>query len=321
MKRAHRVGASIILYFAFAAAITTLVVVAVALPSLMNNTAGLPGTVTPSSTPVPTTPAPPLIVEISGTATPPPPMGQPGPWALTFRDEFDGQSLDTGRWTSCYPWYDPTQGCTNAGNQELQWYLPQEVSVADGILSLTAEENTYTGLDGQTYTYTSGMIASGSRLPVTTGYSFQYGYVEAAMKVPAGKGLWPAFWLAPADGSWPPEVDIAEHVGGGNPTKISMVVHFAVQYGHLSDITEYVGPNFATDWHVFGLDWQPDSLTWYIDGVPRKQYTNIQNIPHQPMYLVFTLAILGSRAPEPNAPFPQVLQVSYVRVWQRPSGQ
>jgi beta-glucanase (GH16 family) len=262
---------------------------------------------------------PPTEVPIPGAESPLLPAGQAGLWELVFQDEFEGDVLDGSKWTTCYQWFDPAGGCTNEGNHELEWYLPQAVTVAGGSVTLRADQGVYTGTNGTAYPYTSGMIASGADPSTAPRFVYQYGFAEARLKLPAGKGLWPAFWLAPADGSWPPEVDIAERVGGTSPDKVEMVLHFALpQGGHDSSITEFVGPDFQAGWHIFGLQWTPDDLTWYIDGVARKHYTKVQNIPHTPMYLIVSLAILGQRPPDASVQFPAVLSVDYVRVWQEP---
>jgi beta-glucanase (GH16 family) len=246
------------------------------------------------------------------------PVGQAGPWKLVFQDEFEGHALDGSKWTTCYPWFDPAGGCTNEGNHELEWYLPQAVTVAGGTVTLRADQGPYTGTNGTVYPYTSGMIASGATPSTDPRFVYQYGYAEARLKLPAGRGLWPAFWLAPADGTWPPEVDIAERVGGTSPDKVEMVLHFALpQGGHDSSITEFEGPDFQAEWHVFGLEWTPDELTWYIDGVMRKHYTKVKNIPQKPMYPIVSLAVLGRRPPDASVQFPATMSVDYVRVWQR----
>lgn len=308
-----------------------LIVFAATLPSLAGNLRpqALPGvaptavpaleaaaaTTPPTATPTP--PAAPLPTNMPGIASPLLPVGQNGPWTLVFQDEFEGDTLDTGKWTTCYPWFDPAGGCTNEGNSELEWYLPQAVTVAGGALTLHADYGSYTGTNGKVYSYTSGMIASGATPSTGPRFVYQYGYAEARLKLPAGRGLWPAFWLAPADGTWPPEVDIAERVGGTSPNKVEMVLHFALpQGGHDSSITEFVGPDFQAEWHVFGLEWTPDDLTWYVDGVERKHYTKIKNIPQKPMYPIVSLAVLGRRPPDATVQFPATFSVDYVRVWQ-----
>jgi beta-glucanase (GH16 family) len=80
------------------------------------------------------------------------------------------------------------------------------------------------------------------------------------------------------------------------------------------------GPNFAEDWHTFGLDWKPDSLTWYVDGEERWRITDPAQIPHEQMYLITNLAVGGeyTTAPSASTRFPSALEVDYIKVWGAP---
>jgi beta-glucanase (GH16 family) len=138
------------------------------------------------------------------------PGGLTGKWKQIFDDEFNGTSLDTSKWKPCYH----SGNCTNSGNNELEWYLLENVTVSNGILHLRAKKQIYDAPDGKKYYYTSGMISS-------TNFSFTYGYVEMRARVTACKGMWSAFWMLPTDGSWPPEIDTQE-VLGKDPTTVHM---------------------------------------------------------------------------------------------------
>ncbi len=334
MKKAS-FGISVAVY-----ALLTILVIAVlalTLPPLVHVTAPPPPLAkvpTPTATAIPPTPtplptiaafvpgsgAPAAAAPAEATARPPAallPVGRTTGWNLVFQDEFAGAALDRGKWTTCYPWFEPAKGCTSVGNDELQWYLPQQVQVANGQLDLSVQPQRYKGTDGQTYDYVSGMVASGAGPATGPGFAFQYGYAEARLKIPAGSGVCPAFWLNPANGSWPPEVDIAERVGNPDSNKIEMIVHYLLpQGGHDFNSTHFTGPDFSADWHVFGIEWTPNSLVWYIDGVERKRFTPVDRIPHTPMVILFTLAIRGDPGPDETVTFPATLAVDYVRVWQ-----
>ena len=82
----------------------------------------------------------------------------PGP-TMVFADEFEQDVLDRGRWTTCYWWDDG--GCTNSGNDELEWYLPGNVEVSDGVLRLEARRTRVLGADGKSHPYTSGTVTTG----------------------------------------------------------------------------------------------------------------------------------------------------------------
>ena len=139
----------------------------------------------------------------------PAPVGATGEWNLVFQDDFNATSLDTAKWATCYDWNN--KGCYHQSNNELNWYDAAHISVSGGAAHLTATNTPITGSDGHPYDYVSGMITTGrDSYFAPAKYNFQYGYAEARLKLPAGQGLWPAFWLLPADQSWPPEIDIFE---------------------------------------------------------------------------------------------------------------
>ena len=123
-------------------------------------------------------------------------------------ERFGGSTLSTTRWSRCYWW--STTTCTNLATKELQVYTPRNVAVANGTLRLTAKREAAT-TDGRSFDYTSGMVSGAS--PDRIGFSLQYGYVEARVRVPKGQGLWSAFWMLPVTRQPLPEVDIFEVVG------------------------------------------------------------------------------------------------------------
>jgi beta-glucanase (GH16 family) len=235
-------------------------------------------------------------------------------WHVAFDDEFDGARLATRRWATCYWW--ATTGCTNLGNHELEWYQPENVQVGGGALRLEARRARVTG-DGKPFSYTSGMVATIGH--TDDRFSFRYGFVETRARVPRGTGFWPAFWMLPTSRDSKPEVDVFEMLGD-QPRTMSMHVHWRGPGGNeLADGVEWSGPDFTAGWHTFGLDWEPDHLTWYVDGVPRWQVTDPARIPHEPMYLIANLAVGGDNTVPPTAstPFPSTFALDYVRVWHR----
>lgn len=269
-------------------------------------------TSTTSSTTTSSTTAP-TGTTIPGTLAP---TGPSGTWTLAFADEFNDTSLDTIKWVPCYPWN--KGGCTNGGNNELQWYLPENVSESNGSLHMTAIPKTVSG-GGKLYNYTSGMISTGNDYSTgkPAGFTFTYGYMEARVKVPKGQGLWPAVWMLPIDGSWPPEIDAMEILGHDTDT-VYMTNHWAVDGVHQQNSASYSGPDFAAEYHTFGFDWQPDHITWYVDGVvSRTSFNDSSKIPNKPMYVLLNLAVGGNWPGSPDAatPFPSTLSVDWVRVW------
>jgi beta-glucanase (GH16 family) len=251
------------------------------------------------------------------------PVGQSGDWTLLFSDDFDGQSLDVSRWTTCYWWQGHwiTDGCTNEATGELQWYQPDNVLISDGTLRIRAQEQTVLTVDvdgeEETYHYTSGIITSGrevSDISTPARFAFQHGYVEMRAKIPRGRGLWPAFWLLPADHNSTPEIDVME-IHGHESNMVRMYLH------HFEDSvgSDWNGPDFSADWHTFALDWQPEAIVWYVDGVEHWRYTVAGDIPATPMYLLVNLAVGGESPGGPDAStiLPSYYEIDYVRAWQR----
>jgi beta-glucanase (GH16 family) len=250
------------------------------------------------------------------------PEGAKGPiekWSLVSGDEFDSRALNRQKWTTCY-WWD-NQGCTNASNHELEWYQPGNVTVQDGKLMLTARKETVKVPNGKAYAYTSGMVTTGpatenARDPAP--FAFTYGYVEVRAMVPKGQGLWPAIWLLPADQQSLPEIDVME-ILGNDPKTVNMDFHYLNNNGTAEDNSSaWTSPiDLTAGWHTFGLDWEPDRIIWYVDGVQRREFTQKEWIPNQPMYLLINLAVGGDWPGNPNSKtlFPSTFQVDYVRFW------
>jgi beta-glucanase (GH16 family) len=223
------------------------------------------------------------------------PAGGAGRWNLTFDDEFTGSRSSLRYWSTCYDW-----ACTNAGNSELEWYKGRNVSLSRQGLLLTARVQ-----QAHDKPFTSGMIQSNRR------YSFRYGFAEARAKVPAGTGLWSAFWLLPSSHAWPPEIDVME-IYGSSPTMVAMTVH----YGSSQSVQQqFVGPNYSAGYHTFGVDWEPRSISWYIDGALRQRVDISINTR---MYLLATLAIEGIEPPNSATPFPSAMAIQWIRVFQHP---
>ncbi len=267
-------------------------------------------------------PAQPTILVPTATPTPtatarPEPVGLKGDWNLIFHDDFDGSALNTKVWKTCYFNFKLGDSCYH-DDGELELYRPGGVLVNDGNLTLQAKKQTVTTF-GRTFHYTSGMISSGPDVQGgKEGFTFKYGYMEMRAKIAGGQGMWSAFWALPADLTWPPEVDAFE-ILGATPSIFYMTYHYAGANGSdVGDGTQWTGPDFSDGWHTFGLDWEPGSFTWYVDGVARRRYTSA-NVVAKPMYIVASLAVGGDWPGAPNAttPFPGLYQIDYIRVWQK----
>ncbi|MFF1909641.1 family 16 glycosylhydrolase [Kitasatospora sp. NPDC058218] len=238
-----------------------------------------------------------------------------GSWRLVFHDEFTGSTLDPAKWTTCYDWNDG--GCTNAGNGEDQWYQPGQVKAGGGRLTLTAQPRTVTGSDGRTYPWVSGMVSTGrDSWNAQPRHTFTYGYFAASIKVPANPhGFFPAFWLIPAaTRGTPPEVDIAEFPN--TDQYVHMNLHWRGPDGSDQHVGQNWGPaDFSSDFHVFGVDWEPSTVTWYVDGKAWFQVTDPSRIPNVAMEVVLNLAVGYLESP-PVGTDSAALQAQWVQVWQ-----
>lgn len=247
------------------------------------------------------------------------PAGPPGNWKQVFADEFESNSLDESKWITCYPW--APDGCS-IGTNEAEWYMRKNVTQSNGALNLTAKKENVNGW-GHDWNYTSGMVASGPDLQrnLPPKFSFKYGYVEARVWLPKGKGLWPAMWLLPTERQWPPELDVFE-VLGDDPTTVHMTNHWGTEENHHQSNGHYTGIDTSAGWHTIGMNWQPDSISWYIDGVQRRApFTNAAAIPNMEMYVIMNLAVGGEGSwpgtPNASTQFPATMKVDWIRVWQK----
>ena len=257
-------------------------------------------------------------------------------WKLTFSDEFNDGVLDTSKWTTFYPATRAGGTGGRSNNDELEWYVDNAFTEttatvgtqALGVLEVDANKiSAFAGTPpaptGSRYQYYSGMInncgpVSTSATPCTGGFSQLYGYFEMRAKIPKGQGFWPAFWLLPTDGSWPPEIDVMENLGN-DTTTIYMTNHFVSGGVNSQAGSAYTGPDFSAGMHVYAVDWEPGSITWYIDAVQRFKLTS--NVPNVPMYVIANLAVGGSWPGSPNAStvFPNEMDIDYIRCWQKTS--
>jgi len=224
------------------------------------------------------------------------PWAKPG-WVLTFHDEFDGDSLDTNRWIDSYP-----GGVRTHNNNEQEYYSPHGYAVSGGQLHLIGRNQPEGGMP-----YSSGMVTSWDHFAQT------YGWFEIRCRVPAGKGMWPAFWLLPAHGGWPPEIDVLE-ILGHEPDKVYMTNHW-FDNGHQSHGESWTGPDFSASFHTFAVDWEPGTIVWYVDGVERARST--AGVPSEPMFVLANLAVGGDwpGMPDSTTHFPASMDIDYIRVY------
>jgi beta-glucanase (GH16 family) len=214
----------------------------------------------------------------TSTSADPTALTVPAGWKLAFDPSFSGSSLDTGTWSTCYDESDASAGCTNNPSVENEWYLPSQVSVSGGTLNLTAKQESTQGTSA-TYACRSGMVTS------EPSFNFTYGLIQITAKIPYGPGLWPALWLEPSNGDWPPELDIMEHWYSDQDYKV---------YEHYTNATDYLGGpvstpvNLAAGYNTFSMLWTSSRVTWYLDGT--QVYTTTSYVPQQAMYFIANVA-------------------------------
>jgi beta-glucanase (GH16 family) len=191
-------------------------------------------------------------------------------------------------------------------------------SISNGILAIRATPSSPQILQavGSWAKHTSGLI--------TTEFSFfqTYGYFEMRAKLPPGKGLWPAFWLLPKDETWPPEIDVLEAFGdvGVNGDGGKTLIHYASHGVKKIDgcgAWHDVGVDLSADFHTYGVNIEPDKITWYFD---RKPYASCHPNPdtNKPFYMLINLAVGGwPGSPDANTPFPAYMYIDYVRAYQK----
>ena len=255
------------------------------------------------------------------TDAPEPLLPEAGNWSLIFADDFSGSELDPARWVTCYWWADDL--CTNSGNKEMQLYSRKNLFLDNDTITMRADFDALIGPKERFFPYSSGMITSGIRYsekPAPSRFAFQFGYVEVRAKPPAGKGLWSALWLLPDRLTSRPEIDIME-VLGDSGDKLRMHIHYRDKNDKRKSIGETLSVEDQTGgWQIYGLLWQPDRITWYLNGKAMWSVTDRHAIPTEKLYFLANLAVGGEwpGAPDKDTRFPADFLLDYVRIWQKP---
>ncbi|HKR87503.1 MAG TPA: glycoside hydrolase family 16 protein [Phenylobacterium sp.] len=244
---------------------------------------------------------------------------------MTFEDEFDSfrpWRNGHGVWRTVFKdgRADDPELRTLTSNHELQLYvdpyMPIGVSggeaaqaldpfvVKNGVLDIVARP-TPRGLTRALggFAYTSGLITT------QPSFSQTYGYFEMRARLPRGKGVWPAFWLLPADLSWPPEIDVMESIG--DPAEVYTTAHSNVDKTPTTK-TEISSEGF----HTFAVTWDRRNIVWYVDGREVKRQPTPSDM-HKPMYMLANVAVGGDwpGAPDATTPFPARMSIDYIRAY------
>lgn len=255
-------------------------------------------------------------------------------WRLAWADEFNaaaGTLPDPARWSA-------DTGATGFGNQELEYYCaPGAATAPCNPAQPNAAQDGTGNLVISARRSASGVWTS-ARLKTLGRATFQYGRIEARLRLPTGAGLWPAFWALGNDigtVGWPTsgEIDIMENVAANVPGGLGADVVKATLHGPGYSGGNGIGKAFRfpsgsrvdDGFHVYGVTWSRDSLQFYVDSVSSPFVTiTPANAPagaawafDKPFFLLLNLAVGGTwpKSPDGTTPNPAQLIVDYVRVY------
>lgn len=245
----------------------------------------------------------------------------PEGYTLVWSDEFNEGTMPGSDWVH-------ENWAAGYVNNELQTYTSKEVDgkrtteVKDGFLNI----NCFKGSDGKIY---SGRINA----KPSTGWL--YGYIEARINLPKGKGTWPAFWMMPCNVDWTNnpwphcgEIDIMEEVGA-DPNQVSSSLHTG-NYNHTkgNQPTHAMNcPGAEGEFHVYAVEWTEDAITTYVDGkVQLRALRSSMGTDHEswPFYYEFYPILnlawggdWGGYKGVDESALPLTMKVDYVRVFQK----
>jgi beta-glucanase (GH16 family) len=259
-------------------------------------------------------------------------------WTLTWSDEFEGANGSPPNPT----YWAHDVGGQGWGNDELEYYTDGAANtyLEDGNLVIVATTEGASGYscandgDPGPCQYTSGRIRTQPGTG-TTGFAQTYGRFEARMKLPAGAGLWPAFWMLGTNistVSWPAcgEIDAMENLGQAPSTVYGHLHMPQTGTGNYGPGTAYnlTSGSFADDYHVFAIEWQKGEVDFFVDGAMYDSITESSTpsdatwaFDGHPFFIVLNLAV-GSKDSWPGATnastmFPAKAYVDYVRVYEK----
>jgi beta-glucanase (GH16 family) len=249
-------------------------------------------------------------------------LAQSPKWILTWSDEFnlpDGSAPDPAKWSF--------DNSGDKANHELETYTGRSANVHEehGRLIITARKEDTGRPDGSTRHYTSGRIFTKSL------FAQRYGRFEASIRLPAAKGVWPAFWLL-GDNidtvGWPRcgEIDIVEDIG--QPALGHSTLHgpgYSGAKGLSTPFTLPPGQRVDTAFHLYAVEWAPDDIKFLLDDhlvaerTPADLPAGSAWVYNHPFFIILNLAVGGDWPGNPDSTtiFPQQMLVDYVRVYRR----
>ena len=208
----------------------------------------------------------------------------PEGYELSWGDEFD-QTMLSENWEPMIG-DGSNYGIYRWGNNEQQYYTSDNAYVEDDFLHVLALKEDVVNEREETFHYTSARLRTKGKISTT------YGYIEARMSLPAGTGLWPAFWMLPEynyEGrGWPVsgEIDIME-ARGRILTSMCSTIHSANSNGqqaYTSRDYNFSGDEDITGLHCYGVEWTEEAFKFYVDGNLFHTVTNTTFQRNNPLY-------------------------------------
>ena len=250
----------------------------------------------------------------------------PEGFSLVWHDEFNGTELNEADWNR-------EEHQVGWVNNELQEYIPTDEYSFVKNGELVIQPKKFEDEDGNV-SYASGRVNTQNK------HDVKYGRFEARIKFPQGKGYLPAFWMMPQDedyyGQWPKcgEIDIAEVLGDSTNTNYG-TIHYGEPHNQNQGTYTLASGNFADEYHVFAVDYEPGIIKWYVDG---EQYYETSDwfskwpggaektypAPFdQSFHVILNVAVGGDWPGDPDetTPFDEkgAMYVDYVRIYQKDS--
>jgi Glycosyl hydrolases family 16 len=233
----------------------------------------------------------------------------PSALSLVWSDEFNVDGLpNPAKWG-----YDIGNGSGGWGNNELEYYTNRSDNAVciNGNLKITLKKESFSG-----FNYTSARLLSQGK------FAFKYGKVEARAKLPAGAGTWPAIWALGSNintTAWPAcgEIDIMEHIGN-DLNKIYGTLHYPGRSGGNANGGTKIITNATTEFHLYTLEWDANTIKIYVDNVLFHSVTNSANIPfNHDFFLIMNVAMGGNFGGTVDPNFTEAaMEVDYIRVYQ-----
>lgn len=275
-----------------------------------------------------------------------------GDWAVVWEDQFDGSGQpDPAHWNYHVGngWNPGLNAFQGWGNDELEWYRPENAYMENGNLVIRADyDKPPSTFAGRKWSQRSSRITTKGKL------SWQYGRIEARIAMPSAISTWPAFWMmgtacddtvtsdyaAPVDhydvmaSNWSScgEIDIMEHRNTETVTFQNLFWDSRTGLFPWADGLNNEQPSSAeagdvTQFHLYTIEWEPTEIRWYVDRETNPTPVHTVDITpsnmeefHKPFHIILNLALGGlftDYALPRRSDFPLYMYVDYVRVWQR----